>query len=617
MKIENYNRNRILIQNLKNLLVIILLPLVILGSLSIFITQRYIKDEVNKNNEILLKQASDKIDLIIAELDTLSLNFSVNPNTIVPLKRIFNQPTLTYDDNNIFTIIKSYIESSSHVKPYIHSIFIYYKNDQNRLISSIGMGLVDLQNIYETAWYKSFIANPSTQGIWSEVGFLQEDMLGRQEKVLTLYKNLFTAGVDESDGVIMLNIKTDYMEQILNSAASYPDQGLVVINEKGVPIVANNIPSSIRSGDIANFQKDNRPFFTYNANGKAYTISKYGSEKYSWNYLSIMPNNVLFEVPQKLLEISVALLIASLLLGVLLAVYETRHNYLSFMKIIKILNSAREGETIPSAISRVKDEHGYLIQSIIKTFIEQNYLKMQLSERKYKMKVMEMLALQAQINPHFLYNTLNTISWKSIALTKKPNEVSSMIENLSTILKYSLSNSNQTVTVEEEIYYTKCYLDIQSVRYRNQFEVRWEYKEDIKHLHIMKLLLQPLIENSIYHGIKEKEGPGTIVIKLVMDRPYLKIWLLDDGLGIPPERLSEIRTMLRKEEDYTKTEHIGLFNVNKRLILTYGEDYGVKIRSVYRKGTAIYIRIPIDSFIEMNQEAAEKYQEALARNHYF
>lgn len=601
MKIEGYNRKRILLQNLKTLLVIILLPLLILGSFSILITQRYIKEEVNKNNEILLKQASEKIDLIITELETLSLNFSVNPNTIVPLKRIFNDPTLSYEDANIFTLIKSYIESSNHVKPYIHSIYIYYKNDQNRLISSIGMGLVDLQNIYEMPWYKSYTKNLANPNIWSEISYVQRDTFDRKEKVLTIYKNLFTSGSDASDGVIMLNIKTDYMEQILNSAVNYPNQGLVVVNEKGIPIITYNIPSSIKNEDVAKLVKDKRNFFPYNASKKAYTISKYDTEKYGWKYLSITSDNILYVVPKKLMEISIALLIASLLLGIVLALYETRYNFMSFLKIIKILDSAKEGEAIPSAISRMKDEHGFIIQSIIKAFLEQNYLKVQLSERKYRMKVMELLALQAQINPHFLYNTLHTISWKSIALTKKPNEVSAMIENLSTILKYSLSNADQTVSLEEEIYYTECYLDIQSVRYRNQFKVEWEYEDDIKQLRIIKLLLQPLIENSIYHGIMEKEGQGTIYIHIVRDDYYLKVWLMDDGLGMPPGRLEEIKAMLKDQDGYSKHDHIGLFNVNKRLILTYGENFGIRIKSVYRRGTAIYIRIPIDSILAENE----------------
>ena len=219
---------------------------------------------------------------------------------------------------------------------------------------------------------------------------------------------------------------------------------------------------------------------------------------------------------------------------------------------------------------------------------------MQLSERKYRMKVLELLALQSQINPHFLYNTLHTISWKSIAITKKPNEISGMIDNLSTILKYVLSNSNEMVTLDEEIYYTMCYVNIQSVRYRNRFRVKWTYDDDnLAEIMIMKLIFQPLIENSIYHGIKEKEGEGVISVRLVRDGSFLKIWLIDNGLGMTRERLDEIREMLKPEKDTIKSDHIGLYNVNKRLLLTYGDSYRIRIKSAYGRGTAIFIKFPL------------------------
>lgn len=615
MKTESssYNKTRILLKNLKNLLILILVPLLLLGSISILITQGYIKNEVNQNNAILLKQASEQMEMIVNELETLSLNFSVNPNAIVPLKRIFNESSLSYEDENVLTLIKSYIESSSHVKPYIHSISIYYQNNNNRLISSIGMGLVNVNNSFDDTWFDSYMNNRSAEQVWSEVRYLLKDSPDNQH-VLTLYKNLFTSGPANSDGVIMLNIKIDYIEQILSGVLKYPEQGLVVVNEQGIPIVTYNIPASIQNRDIADYVKDSRSFFSTTSSHSAYTVSKYDTPQYGWEYLSITPNDVLYQVPMRLLGISVALLIGMLGLGVLLAVYETRSNFISFAKIIHILNSAKEGEILPPVISRVKDEHGFIIQTIVKSFIEQNYLKVQLSERQYRMKVLELLALQAQINPHFLYNTLHTISWKSIALTSKPNEVSAMIENLATILKYSLSNANQTVSLEEEIYYTKCYLDIQSVRYRNQFEVRWQYGEDIKQLRIMKLLLQPLIENSIYHGIKEKEEPGLIRIRIARDNSDLKIWLTDDGLGILPERLQQIRTLLKDKEEHRHQEHIGLFNVYKRLALTYGDDFSMRIKSIYRSGTAIYIRIPAAGQFELEGGSIEQYRGVLAQH---
>jgi two-component system sensor histidine kinase YesM len=590
---EGFNRNRILLHHLKRLSILLLLPLVLLGFLSIIVTQSYIKDEVNKNNMITLRQISQQIDLILNEFETLSLNFSGNPNLIVPLKKVFYNSSFTYDDYKLFTVIKSYFESNSHVKPYVQSIYIYYDNVQDRLISSVDTGITNLAVYHDRAWYESYLRNKSVREVWSELRSVQRYSNDRTDLVLTVYKNLFTSNSSIADGVIVLNIKPGFIEELQNNAIFYPNQGLIVVNEKNEPVLSYNFGLDIGGETIDLFLQNANNYFSYTTNEKKYTVSKFYSEQYGWTYLSIIPNNTLYEVPTRLLYICLVLFVVCLFVGLLLAIYMTRINYLNFIKLVRILDSAKSGEHVPTLI-KIKDEHSYLIRRMITTFIEQNYLKMQLSERKYKMKVAELLALQSQINPHFLYNTLHTISWKAIALTNRPNEVSEMIENLSSILKYAISNSNETVTLEEEIFYTQCYINIQSIRYRNKFKAKWNCDEGILDVRIMKLLLQPLIENSIYHGIKEKDSQGIISIKIIKDRNHLKIWLVDDGVGIEPRKLTEIRRTLRNESDIVHNEHIGLFNVNKRLILTYGESYGIRIKTIYRKGTAIYLKVPID-----------------------
>ncbi|MFC3343976.1 sensor histidine kinase [Paenibacillus abyssi] len=572
----------------------IILPLLLLGTLSIIVTQAYIKDEVNKNNLTILKQASQQMDLIISELETLSFSFSKNSNMIVALKNVFNKKELTYVDHKLFTTIKSYIDSTSHIKPYVHSLYIYYDNSNNRLISSGDMGLTSLDAYYDYAWYEGYLKEKSAKGVRSELRELQRYPSSRPESILTIYNNLFTINPAEADGIIVLNIKPDYIKDLKDSTVSYPDQGLIIVNESHEPVISYKLASEINKQDISSFLNNDQNFFSYTKSENKYTVSKYVSSQYGWTYISVIPNQSLYAVPFRLLHISVTLIVVCLIMGLLLALYMTRNNYLNFLKLVKILESAQSGQLLPTDLTKVKDEHSYLIRSMIKTFLEQNYLKMQLSERKYKIKVMELLALQSQINPHFLYNTLHTISWKAIALTKKPNEVSEMIDNLSIILKYAISNSSETVPLEEELYYTQCYLNIQLVRYHNKFKVNWRCDEDILHIHVMKLLLQPLIENSIYHGIKEKEVFGTISIKIVKDHSFLKIWLVDDGLGMKPETLKAIREKLKHGEDSLTNEHIGLYNVHKRLVLMYGDEhYGIRIKSKYNKGTAIYMRIPI------------------------
>jgi two-component system sensor histidine kinase YesM len=260
--------------------------------------------------------------------------------------------------------------------------------------------------------------------------------------------------------------------------------------------------------------------------------------------------------------------------------------------IISILESAEKGRPLPPLSSRVKDVYSYIIQRILKNFIEQNFLKVQLSERRYKTQAMEFLALQSQLNPHFLYNTLDTINWKAASMTGGPNELNTIVENLSDILRYSLDGQNNLVTLQKEIAYTFSYINIQKIRYKDKFDVIWEYDDKVLKYHIMKLIFQPFIENSLYHGIKEKEGTGLIKVKIKARQTRLCISIVDNGIGMLPERLKHVREKLRLDQDQTR--HIGLFNTHRRLKLTYGDSFGVKLNSKFGWGTALYITIPID-----------------------
>jgi two-component system sensor histidine kinase YesM len=225
------------------------------------------------------------------------------------------------------------------------------------------------------------------------------------------------------------------------------------------------------------------------------------------------------------------------------------------------------------------------------TFIERSYLKLQLSERKYRLQAAELLALQSQINPHFLHNTLETIYWEILRISGKPTIAHRMIENLSDIMKYSLNSKDNFVTLKEEIENTNSYIEIQKYRYEDKFDVYWDYLPLVNNYKIKKLIFQPLVENSIYHGIIKKDTRCYIKIKIIKSGSHLRIFVADNGYGISLEKLEEIKQKLESSEDYF--DHIGLFNTNKRLKLIYGEQYGIRIRSLPGKGTVVFLYIPI------------------------
>jgi two-component system sensor histidine kinase YesM len=170
------------------------------------------------------------------------------------------------------------------------------------------------------------------------------------------------------------------------------------------------------------------------------------------------------------------------------------------------------------------------------------------------------------------------------------NEVTYMIEHLSSMLRYSLADPTELIRLEEEISNVKSYLAIQSIRYKNLIRVRWEYNESVLNLGAIKLLIQPLVENSIYHGIKEQENPGEILIVIEEEQDILNITVADTGIGIPVDILKNIQEQLNKSND--QFEHIGLYNTNRRIKLRFGESYGIMIESEAGFGTIVRINLP-------------------------
>lgn len=244
----------------------------------------------------------------------------------------------------------------------------------------------------------------------------------------------------------------------------------------------------------------------------------------------------------------------------------------------------------------------YMIEKINHLIAELNANIEALKEEKENVKIVQMQkrkaelkALQAQINPHFLYNTLNAITWQ--ATDQGANEISTMSNSLGKFFRISLSKGKEIITIGEELEHVLSYLRIQGIRYKDKIQYEFCVPEDVKELYIIKLVLQPLVENAIYHGIKVREEAGKIRIAIRRGVSEAGIQTLcicveDDGMGIEEERLEVINQGLRL--GYVSQEGgYGIYNVNERIKLYYGDSYGLSIESEYRKGTRATIVIPV------------------------
>lgn len=203
----------------------------------------------------------------------------------------------------------------------------------------------------------------------------------------------------------------------------------------------------------------------------------------------------------------------------------------------------------------------------------------------------EMKALQAQITPHFLYNTFDTIVW--LAEEKKNDQVIDITRAFSSFFRISLNKGKDFLTVCEEFEHVRSYLTIQKIRYSDILDYTIEYQPEMANCQILKLLLQPLVENALYHGIKYKRSRGLLSVKGWRENNRLCFSVEDNGIGMPEEKLASIMEQIRGSADLEDLNNIyGLYNVNKRLELYYDKDTKLQITSQYKKGTTVYFSIP-------------------------
>jgi two-component system sensor histidine kinase YesM len=207
----------------------------------------------------------------------------------------------------------------------------------------------------------------------------------------------------------------------------------------------------------------------------------------------------------------------------------------------------------------------------------------------------EMKALESQINSHFLYNTLESIN--SIAEIEGIDRISIMTKALGDMFRYSIKTDSELVYLEEELKHINDYMVIQKIRYNNKIDAEFNIPEDLLKCKILKLILQPIVENAICHGLEYKKGSGILRINAFIEGPNIIFEILDDGIGIPAEQLSNMQRVLNEPPQFEKLGRrdkrgIGIANVNSRIKLYYGKEYGLTVSSKQNVGTCIQITVP-------------------------
>lgn len=442
---------------------------------------------------------------------------------------------------------------------------------------------VDLEKV---AWIQQAYDNHGSTTISSS--HVQNVVAGRYEWVVTLSRGLQNKNTREPEGVFFVDLNYSSISELCDSI-SLGNRGYIYILDAQGNLIYHPQQQLLYSGlknekieEVLNTKE--KSFLT--EDGKLYCVSK--SSETGWTVVGVAYTADLLKNSAEATRIysvsAVFILLAALALAGVLSREITK-------PIKQLTDSMREVEkgNFDHAMLEVYGENEIsrlstnfnLMTTEIKHLMEQN-----LEEQRQKRKS-ELMALQAQINPHFLYNTLDSIIW--MAEWGKNKEVVLMTSSLAKLLRQSISNQNEMVRIEDEVEYTRSYLTIQKMRYKDKLEYEILVEPEILKFKVAKLILQPLVENAIYHGIKYKEGKGKVQVEGFRRGEELILSVTDDGIGMTEEQLARI---FEKRETDMRRNSVGVLNVHERIRLYYGKEYGLTFESVRNVGTKVEIHIP-------------------------
>lgn len=436
-------------------------------------------------------------------------------------------------------------------------------------------------------WYRRAMDNPESYIFISKpLGRNLESILSYSEdEIMCIVKALKNPLTGRYEGVMLLDFYLSAFDQNIKGSTLGSEGFLYVTDTQGNMIYTpyNDVVYRIDNAFILQNAREKTIFRIRN---QLYQVICKRSD--SWNVMGVFLVDDVMSSVNRLKYATVALFIATLVLVRIFLWLIDKMMIEPLYELQKLMKSAENGNIDVNFTIKSDDEIGALGNSFNMMIGEIKKLLIIIDEENKLKREAEFQVLQEQVKPHFLYNTLDTINW--IAMEHGVTEIVTLVTALTNLFRLSLNKGKEYITLENEIEQVKSYLVIQTIRYEDTFDYSFDIERDVLSCSVLKLILQPLVENSIYHGVKEKDGFGHIEISARKDGEMIVLSVKDDGIGIEPQKVDEINNMFSSG---VSTVGYGLHNVNQRLKFAFGAEGGLEIKSVAGHGTKVTVYHPV------------------------
>lgn len=574
---------------------ITLIPTIIFSVYQLYSTKAEIIINAGENNYKVISNIMNNIEKQVEQANELTTALYTNSEIISLLKRSPSRRDI-YD-----TKFKYALDSIAKrfeympVTDYILSLFVLGENGLD-LRSGSEASLINASSFTNEEW---FLEGKAANGkvYWGSIS-PNYSKISNYGYIIPQYRTVKDLSNGKVLGHIVIFFKPDIFSDYYDEASTNQESQIYLVDSQANVLSSTqfyegqlNIRDKQCFKEISNYQ--DQSFFEMKIEGSSKLITYKKSAKTGWTLIEVIPmTEIVKQLRNREKEILIFIFGVSLMF-ILLSVYLSENFTRPIKTIIKQINEIAQGDFDGSISLNYKNEVGELGESVTKMKDDiKNLLHERIQKEKEK-RFLEIQMLQSQINPHFLYNTLNSV--KLMAAMRGADGIEKMIGSTGRILRAALGGAGEKITLLEELNILEDYMYIQKIQYRGKIRFNTTMNdENLLNCMIIRFILQPLVENAVLHGIgyKGQQGEIKVTVYQMGDRLFIGVW--DDGVGISDEK---IRSMLESMDSYRSSlnrNEIGISNVNRRIKLVYGEEYGLKIESKMGEYTRVTLELPIE-----------------------
>ena len=556
--IKQFKFNSIFFLYLKYILIFLSIPFALITIFISYNTYLNIKTDIEEKCKHISERSYYVIEDVFDNINELYYQFANDSETLY----LITADTSKIDSLKLKKIISDFydqVHNATSNSNIIDSIYLYSKRNGYVYSTDSSNTLENFQNI---DWYNEYMTNDKKNTI------CHTKINGND--VVSVVMNIYSES--KRSGILVFNISKAYISSALSDFEDLDITYSAFLTSEGKTAYCLNTNT---------FEKaKSDSIFSYTHDILGYPVL----------YTGFFSCNIPHITLKRILPITIPYLLFIIISIIFVAFLCSLKFYSSISDILSMLETMTHDTDIP--FEKYNEIH-YITDNILNILLHSKQIENDLTINFSKFKKSQSIALQTQINPHFLFNTLNLVNTIIIEDCGRDTDAVSVINTLSKLISFSLDTQNYIVSVEEEINYAKQYIDIELIKNDYNFIVDWNIAPDVYQYKTIKMILQPILENAVFHGVGNIDADkiGKITIDAYAENNNLVFSISDNGKGIPEDILAQIIGKLNSNE-IVETKHIGIVNVNSRLKLIYGEEYGCNIITSL-DGTTIFIKQPI------------------------